>query len=259
MNRLLWTAFFACLLVVTPALAIPIQPTPPQTIPPTDIATGAATPSDTSAEVLGYFNYGTTDPPGIAKDCWFEYGTSTAYGSRTTAICSGTTKAILAPLVPGTTYHYRAAASNEAGTASGPGKTFTTLGAPPPPGTAPPADTPGATLEVAVGQSIPSVLRSGLRLRVTLAGPCPCVVRGKLLVSHATAKRLGIKSSTSIALSRREYGEPRTAKLTLKPKSSVRRKLRRTRVLKATVRVTVTGAPGDRTVVNRSLRLKRTK
>src|SRR5436190_14731265 len=131
MKRLLWIAFAACLLAVTPALAIPTQ-TPPQTIPPTDVATGAATPSDTSAEVLGYFNYGSTYPPGIPNDCWFEYGTTTTYGGHTTAICSGTTKASLTPLTPGTTYHYRAAASNEAGTTYGPDKTFTTLGSPPP-------------------------------------------------------------------------------------------------------------------------------
>src|SRR6266540_3920709 len=179
MKRLLWICFFACLLAVTPALAIPTQD-PPQTIPPTDVATGAATPSETSAEVLGYFNNGSTYPPGIAKDCWFDYGTTTAYGSRTTAICAGTTKATLAPLVPGTTYHYRAAASNSDGTTYGPDKTFTTLGSQPPGGA--PTATPTATLKIVSGQSLASVLRRGLRMRVTLPGPCPCVVRGNLLL-----------------------------------------------------------------------------
>jgi hypothetical protein len=256
MKRLLWTCFFACLLAVTPALAIPTQD-PPQTIPPTDVATGAATPSETSAEVLGYFNYGSTYPPGIPKECWFDYGTTTAYGSRTTAICSGTTKATLTPLVPGTTYHYRAAASNEAGTTNGPDKTFTTLGTPPPDGTAPPADNPPTLLRVVSGQSLGSVLRSGLRLRLTLAGPCPCAVRGKLLVSRATARRLGLEHLRSIASTRRNYSSAGTATIRLKLKSSLKRKLRHTRVLRASARATVTGTPGQPTVVSRSLRLKR--
>jgi hypothetical protein len=113
MKRACWLAWFTCLLAVMPALAA-AQP------PPTDIATGVAEPSETSARVVGYWNYGSTVPPGIPDDCWFDYGTTPAYGSRVTAICSGTSYATLVPLVPGTTYHYRAAGSNSAGTTDGP-------------------------------------------------------------------------------------------------------------------------------------------
>src|SRR3954469_13238747 len=151
MKRLLTTMFFACLLATAPAGAA-------QTVAPTDIATGAADPSATSAVVLGYFNYGNTMPLGIASECWFEYGPTLAYGSRETAICSGTTKATLAPLLPGTTYHYRAAAANEAGTTYGPDKTLTTLGSPPGGGTPPPAGSSRTTLRVVSGQSLQSVL-----------------------------------------------------------------------------------------------------
>jgi hypothetical protein len=235
MKRLAAIVLFTCLLGVTPA----------EGVPPTDIATGTAEPADTSARVVGYWNYGPTSPPGIPTDCWFDYGTTLAYGSRTTAICSGTSYATLAPLLPGTTYHYRAAGSNSDGTTYGPDKTFTTLGTLPPPGSPPPPATPSATLKLVAGQSLASVRRHGLRLRVTLTGPCPCVVRGKLLVSGNTA-----------ALSRVERVAPGTAKVTLRLKASVKRKLRRARSLKATARVTATAGSGPPTVLSRSLRLR---
>lgn len=258
MKRALCIAPLTALLAVVPALAsIPTQPGG-ETVPPTDIATGAAEPSETSAVVLGYFNYGNTQPVGIAKDCWFDYGTTPSFGSRAAAVCAGTTKATLAPLVPGTLYYYRAGASNAAGASYAPTtKTFTTLGSAPPPGTPPPANT-GAKLRVVPGQSFASVRRRGLRLRVTLPGPCPCVIRGKLLVSRSTAKRLGIGSSTSIAQSRRKHGAPGTDKITLRLKSAVKRELRRMRVLKATASVGVTDASGRPTVLSRPLLLKRT-
>ena len=251
-------AVLACLVAITRAGAsIPTQPGP-ENVPPTDIATGTAEPSETSAVVLGYFNYGNTSPPGIAKDCWFDYGTSMALGSRQTAICSGTTKATLAPLVPGTVYYYRAAASNAAGTTYGPTiRSFTTLGTTPPaPGPPPPGATV-AKLRVARGQSLASLLRRGLLLRVTLSGRCPCTVSGKLLVSDSQAKRLGIRRSTPLAQSRREYDSAGTAVARLKLKSSIKRKLRRARSLNATAQLTVTGPSGTPTVVSRSLRIRR--
>jgi hypothetical protein len=251
MKRACLLASLTCLVALVPALAT-AQP------PPTDIATGVAEPSQTSARVVGYWNYGQTFPPGIPDDCWFDYGTTLAYGSRVTAICSGTSYATLSPLVPGTIYHYRAAGSNSAGTTYGPDRAFTTLGSPPPPATPAPGGTvpTRARLAVVSGQSLPSVLHTGLRLRVTISGSCPCLIRGRLLVSRTTSKRLGIPTSTSIGLSRDRLGAPGTADLKLKLKSSVKRKLRRARGLKATVRVTVTGASGQRTVASRSIRLK---
>jgi hypothetical protein len=253
---LVWLALCACVVGASPALAagIPTQPGP-QTVAPTDIATGAAEPSDTSAVVLGYFNYGGSVPVGIAEECWFEYGTTLSYGSRTTAICSGTTKATLAPLMPGTTYHYRAAASNSAGTTHGPDKTFTTLGLPPGSETLPPGKTAAATLKVPSGQSLASALRRGLRLRVALTATCPCVVGGGLLVSRAAARHLGIKHSRSIALSPGKPYPRGTARIVLKLKSSVRRKLRHARAVKAAATVTVTDVSGQPIVLSRAVRL----
>ena len=72
MKRLASIALLALVVGSMPAGAsIPTLPGP-ETVPPTDIATGTAEVSDTSAVVLGYFNYGNTTPPGIAKNCWFD-------------------------------------------------------------------------------------------------------------------------------------------------------------------------------------------
>jgi hypothetical protein len=233
-------------LVTAPAAAIPIYD-PPETAPPTDIATGSAEPSDTSAVVTGYYNYGSTNPPHIAKSCWFDYGTTPSLGTREMTICAGTSKATLAPLLPGTTYYYRAGASNEAGTTFAPTtKSFTTLGSPPPPGTPPPVNTPGATLKVLSKQSLRTVLRKGLRLRAAIDGPCPCVVRVKL-----------VKGSSTIATLNREYTLPQTTQLTLKLKSAAKRKLRHARKLNATLRVTVTGQAAKAGVAKTKVHLRR--
>ena len=201
-------ASLTLVLAIEPALGqgIPTDPGP-QTIPPTDIATGAAEQvTDTSAVVLGYFNYGATNPPGIAETCWFDYGITETFGRRQEAICSGTTKATLFPLFPGTTYHYRAGASNAAGTTYGPvTRNLTTLGTPVGPAPPPPPPTVGARLRIAAGQSLGSVLRRGLLLRVDVSEPCPCTVRTKLLVSTRTARRLHLGASRSIALDRAKF------------------------------------------------------
>jgi hypothetical protein len=248
-KRLESTAIAA--IVLAPAAAAPAAGPAP-----TDVATGAAEPSQTSARVLGYFNYGATYPPGIPEQCWFEYGTTLAYGARTNAICAGTTRATLEPLVAGTTYHYRAAASNSAGTTYGPDKTFTTLGSPPA-GEPPPPGSPGqTTLHTSSGQSLSALARRGLRLRLALAGPCPCEARATLLVPRRAAKRLHLRRR-GLAQARRTFRSNGSASLTLRPPASVRRKLRRARSLKATVQVTVTAAAGEPTKLTRALRLRR--
>ena len=80
---------------------------------------------------------------------------------------------------------------------------------------------------------------------------------GRLLVSRGVAKHLGVKRSTPLAETRRKYSSPGTVETTLKLKSSIKRKLRRTRALKVTAQLTITGPSGQPTVVSRALRLKR--
>ena len=62
----------------------------------------------------------------------FEYGTSSAYGSRTASSSAGngasstTVAAFVAGLTPATLYHFRVVATNPTGTSYGPDETFTT-------------------------------------------------------------------------------------------------------------------------------------
>ncbi len=100
---------------------------------PVAVTSAVTTFSDTSATVTG-----TVNPNGQATTWHFDYGTSTSYGSTTpaTSAGSGTTgtgvSATISGLVPGTTYHYRLAATNASGTTNGADGVFTTSGSPVP-------------------------------------------------------------------------------------------------------------------------------
>jgi Ca2+-binding RTX toxin-like protein len=75
---------------------------------------------------------GTVNPAGLATDWWFEYGTTTSYGSKTATTAAGSGSANvsvskgLAGLAPGTTYHYRLVAQSPGGTTNGSDGLFTT-------------------------------------------------------------------------------------------------------------------------------------
>jgi hypothetical protein len=90
-------------------------------------ATGAATGvGETSATLNG------TLGGGRSSTAYFQYGTTTAYGSSTAAQSVGGTSgpsplaAAIAGLSPGTTYHFRLVAENPDGVAYGGDQTFTT-------------------------------------------------------------------------------------------------------------------------------------
>ena len=79
---------------------------------------------------------GTVNPKGLATTYTFEYGKTTAYGTKTTAQSAGTgatavaASADVSNLTAGTVYHYRISATNSAGTSVSTDRTFTT--SPPP-------------------------------------------------------------------------------------------------------------------------------
>ncbi len=99
--------------------------------PPT-VATGAASSVGPTSATLG----GSLNPNGRSTSWYFEYGTSTKYGSRTSSrnVGSGTaTQAVvagIANLQPGVTYHFRLVATSSLGTARGADATFITSGGP---------------------------------------------------------------------------------------------------------------------------------
>jgi hypothetical protein len=91
-------------------------------------------------ETLAAFGVGDTtaslnsrvNPNGLETKAFFEYGTTTSYGSKTAEVNlgSGTTaiefERFLSGLTPNTTYHFRVVASNSSGASQGADKTFTT-------------------------------------------------------------------------------------------------------------------------------------
>ena len=96
--------------------------------PSPQVVTNAASSISASGARLN----GTADPNGASTSAWFQWGTSTAYGNTTSQINvnSGTSPVSynfnLSTLACGTTYHFRAVASNSGGTAYGSGRSFTT-------------------------------------------------------------------------------------------------------------------------------------
>src|SRR4051794_19085406 len=79
---------------------------------------------------------GTVDPNGQPTTWYFEYGTSTAYGSRTASSSAGSgqtaldVSAAVGGLAAGTTYHYRLVATSSGGTSRGADGLFTTTSPP---------------------------------------------------------------------------------------------------------------------------------
>lgn len=103
-------------------------------------ASAAATPAAPSATTGPASNQaqssatvsGTVNPNGTDTQYYFQYGTSTAYGAKTTAADAGAgtadvpVSANLTGLTPSTTYHYQLVTVSSAGTTSGADQTFTT-------------------------------------------------------------------------------------------------------------------------------------
>jgi hypothetical protein len=74
---------------------------------------------------------GALDPHGLSTTVYFQYGTTTSYGSRTpNQIKTGNNYqnvfASISDLTAGTTYHFRIVATNTTGTRYGTDRTLTT-------------------------------------------------------------------------------------------------------------------------------------
>jgi hypothetical protein len=105
-------------------------PAPPRATPPAVGSSFAQFVNEDSAVIEGEVN-----PEGLPASYEVQYATSASYGanSPTGQIASFTTMqgtiTALTGLQPNTTYHYRLAATSQAGTTYGPDETFTTTGA----------------------------------------------------------------------------------------------------------------------------------
>lgn len=115
------------------------------TTPPSSATTPASNITASGATLNGSLN-----PNGVASTYWFEYGTTTAYGSQVPvpALDGGSgsdtfpVSTAVTGLASGTTYHYRLVAQGGGGTDYGGDQTFTTL--------APPIATTGPATAVGV-------------------------------------------------------------------------------------------------------------
>src|SRR5438552_1176188 len=102
----------------------------------TSSAVEAVTSPATNVTLVSATLNGSVNPFGRATTWYFEYGTSTSYGTKTAlqSAGSGTTasnvSANVTGLKAGKTYHYRLVAMNTAGTANGSDITFLTAAAP---------------------------------------------------------------------------------------------------------------------------------
>lgn len=122
----LWTvalATCACAIAIAAPAAMALSPAV-ETLPASPIGEKGATLK------------GTVNPDGGETKTYFEYGTSTSYGSKTAEVNvgSGSTPLEQSQAISGlsanTVYHYRIVASNPSGSSQGIDRTFTTVGAP---------------------------------------------------------------------------------------------------------------------------------
>jgi hypothetical protein len=105
-------------------------PTPPSSAVPSVTTKAASSVTTMSARLNGAVN-----PNGQATSCFFDYGTSTSYGSKTASISAGSgTKAVnVSSTISGLhtgIYHFRLSCSSPAGAATGSDLTFGSAGPP---------------------------------------------------------------------------------------------------------------------------------
>jgi hypothetical protein len=131
MRRMRFAAAIALVACGLLAVAIASAGTPT----PASAAASAPTVTTGSPGDLGQSSAtlsGTVDPNGQSTTYYFQYGTTTAYGTQTSpaGVGSGTTPVgvhqAIVGLSPNTTYHYRLVAQSSAGTSNGADQTLTT-------------------------------------------------------------------------------------------------------------------------------------
>ena len=171
--------------------------------PPTATTSAASDVGATTATLNG-----SVAPGKEATTYYFEYGTTTAYGTRTATagpIGGNATKSVsatLTGLAPQTTYHARLVASNPSGTVQGADVTFTTTA----PGTAPVTLAAGkAAVTWGNPVTLSGTVAGGGGVRVTLEEQPPPFSAPFTSVAEATADAAGAFSFTLNPVATRRY------------------------------------------------------
>jgi hypothetical protein len=217
---------------------------------------------------------GTVNPNGLATTYYFEFGTTTAYGTQqpTAPAAAGADGAAhafttgLEGLIAGTTYHYRIVAANSSGTAFGADATFATD---PPPLPSASLNTPigggtaGSQLPepasgVAPGSDTPAVVTVAIA-RLKLARFLKRGLKASIACNEACALEASLTTGRNKKLGAAKATLPRAGKkaLTIKPSARIKRSLARKRLLKVTLTVRAVDAGGNVTTSVKKLSLKR--
>ena len=148
-------------------------------VPVASATTGAPTNVTATSATLN----GTVNPNGSSTTVYFQYGTSTAYGSQTAnqVLTGSTSQSVMANvsgLTTGTTYHYRIVATNAGGTSTGNDVTFTTAAPTPTP------TCPAPTVRISTDRTS---LHKGQQAIITFSakGGCNDIVVFYTVTTHA--------------------------------------------------------------------------
>jgi len=215
--------------------------------------------SDSAATVAGVVT-----PQGARATAFFEYGPTTAYGSRTPAtdVVSDSPPILvserLTGLPPGTTIHYRVVTGNDLIGGAGGDATFVTAAAPepspapdppPPPATPPAPDPPptaGPPRAAAPEVRLASRVHVGghrVRVRIAVDTAADVTLRGTL-----TGRTRGRRRTLALAIARAHYPHAGRRTLTLKLSARARHALHRWRAVRIALIADAVSAAGRTTV-----------
>lgn len=220
------------------------------------VATGMATGIGATDATL----QGSVDPDGHETHYFFKYGTTTAYGQKTSLQLAGSdhsqhaVSTALTGLFPETTYHFQLVAENSssAGPVAGADRTFTTSSPPPPPPPPPPMETtPPPPLEEAqpLGSAVTVVAaRHHASVRVSIQ----VLASGTGGSFQVSLLEKGAKHAIAGRAVRREVPSG-TVSVFVPLNARAKRALRRRRRLALEVKIVFTPPAGASVVLTRSV------